>query len=115
MKETPGVSAHARARMSTRYGVHPRRSEWLAAVAAILDRTALLMGVNHNTGRERWRLSVAGIEVEVWWEPGCAQIVTVMPPGAKTAQDVKRTNNAFRSRAYTRERHRPHYDAEDWR
>ena len=41
----PGVSLHAHQRAVQRFGRDPTRSDWLAAVASILDRAAMLLGI----------------------------------------------------------------------
>lgn len=76
----PGVSLHARHRAVERLGRDPDRADWLAAVASILDRTALLLACRDRDGGERWRVQFGTIEADVWWSPSFAQIVTVLDP-----------------------------------
>lgn len=110
----PGVSLHARQRMMERHGFDPSREDWERVVLEIIDRRALLMGRHHKTGRERFRVLLGGMQVEVWWSPDCAQIVTVMPRDAVIALPIKKGRSMSRTHAYERERRRPRLDVEDF-
>jgi hypothetical protein len=113
----PGVSRHARERVMERFGVEPAREEWLAAVLDILEGRALLMGRDTRGGKERFRLTLAGRELEVWWCTQAGHVTTVLPGTAainpaRVAQHEASRKGAIWGRADTRERYRPRYDME---
>lgn len=91
MKPIPGVTKHAMQRAEERLGFRPRRSEWLACVLSIIDRTAVLVrSVDHN-GAELWLVRFGEVETRVWWSPETATIMTVLAPEmrARGAERVK--------------------------
>lgn len=122
MIRIPGVTFHAREQMAARHFYEPSRAEWLAGVASILDRTALLMSHMIADGKQRWRVRVGPIECDVLWaadSTGEAQIITVLPSsgGAMNPRRVRERQQRAKGhgvgRPDTRERHRPRYEAED--
>lgn len=121
MTALTGVSDHARQRFVEHFGWCPSPEQWAAAVLSILDRTAVLMGVQHSDGpdraRERWRVSMGGQEVELWWSAAGSLVVTVKAArygAVKPIQGRRRVkSNAAASKAYRRGV-RAHWQGEDW-
>lgn len=113
----PGVSLHARQRAVQHFGRDPARADWLAAVASILDRAAMLLGKSGFDANERWRVRLANMEVDVWWSPHEAQIITVLDLGQGALNDRRTAERDASNRKrrlpepYRRERPR----VEDWR
>lgn len=103
MSRIPGVSRHARERMWEHYQVAVPKEDWLAAVASILDRTAVLAAVEMAHGHERWIVRLAGLNVPVVWardgDPG-AQIVTVLPPGGGSLNPHRRAQLQHSRKGY---------------
>ncbi len=87
----PGVGAHARDRMAERMGRDLTREEWLAAVAAIVERRAVLLGVMPNGSEHYWH-EVGGVPVRLVWRPEWALVATVLPiemPAARRVAEAK--------------------------
>lgn len=108
IREIPGVTVHAKEQVWGRYGHCPTASEWMAAVAAILDRTALLMGVVNLNGREKWRVTIGPLpEVDVIWAPDCAMIITVLPPGGSHFHPGRQRQREQRAKGFAYGRPEP--------
>lgn len=82
------ASAHACRRAKERFGADPSAADWAEVVLAITDtilgiRVAAVMTQRWEAGgRERWLVSLRGVETSVIWDPhNQPQIVTVMPRG----------------------------------
>ena len=113
----PGVSLHARQRAVQRLGRDPDRDHWLAAVASILTGTALFLGRSPQDGKERFRVRLGPLEIDVWWATDTAQIVTVLDIGQSSLNPARQAQREAEVRkrrlpdAYRRERVR----LDDWR
>lgn len=83
----PGVGAHARDRMAERLGRDLTREEWLAAVAAIVDRRMVLLCVAPN-GSEHYLHQVGQVQMRLVWRVDLGMVVTVAPPDWSPARVV---------------------------
>ncbi len=112
----PGVSLHARERAVQRLGRDPSRDDWLAAVASILHRRALLLAAHLPDGKERWRVQLGPVECDVWWSPPCAMIVTLVDAGQPALNPARRQERQAgqRQRRVTEPYRRQRARLEDW-
>lgn len=76
------VTDHARQRMAERLGRDATTSEWLAVLAAILDRRASLAATLDYKFplREIWLVTLGDLPFRVVWQPDQPALVTVLPP-----------------------------------
>jgi hypothetical protein len=74
-----GVTRHARQRAIERLGYDPMPHEWLAAVASIQARSALLVAAMtpHTNGCERWAVALGVTRAVATWNVASSVIVTV--------------------------------------
>ncbi len=83
LRPIPCVSSHARERAIERLGGDPPRADWLAAVASIIERRAVLLCA--QTVRDRpcdvYLVTLAGQAVQVLWRPDVPIIVTLITAG----------------------------------
>ncbi|WP_160119656.1 hypothetical protein [Rhodovarius lipocyclicus] len=77
----PGVTRFARDRMAHHHGRDFSRGRWLAAVMAILDRSALLVATRTgpNGRTEEWLVEVDMLRRHLVWSPRDAVVINVMP------------------------------------
>lgn len=90
MKDGFGVTVHVRERFVQHYGWEPTEAEWLSVLAAILNRTAVLVDGNDGFGGEKWAMDLRGRTFVFVWKPGDACIATVFPAQAKSMHPERR-------------------------
>lgn len=113
MNSVMGVSRHAQERAVLRLGRDLTRSEWLAAILAIVERRAVLL-CRQDDMSEIYLVAVASITARVVWNPFQAQIVTVLPndttslsPAAENARNGEDRQSFVRFAFFRRGKRRP--------
>jgi hypothetical protein len=83
--------------MEQRFGVIPTAAEWLALVASIIDRKALLQSVAYD-GMQSYLMPLRDVVIRIVWSPNEAAVVTVEDPATQPAgfRDRKRTGRITR-------------------
>jgi hypothetical protein len=113
MKEIIGVSRHARLRAIERIGFDPSRDDWLAAVLACIDQTAML--VTRNGNRELRIVRLGDVHARVWWDPDAAVITTLVPLAGPVAPPELRRLHEQQAHLRQRRRTEPYRRArKDW-